>query len=149
MEYCVYFALFLVVINLVITGIIYLVIRKNNENVSLSGIFAGVDGVLTLLAGAVVLVYSLFERSFGSAVLWGIYLCHFLPVAVVLFIASMIFYKVSKKDAKQQAQLMADYKNTPSEEFEKIADYSELLKLTNQLEHREIENLLAEQGDTD
>ncbi len=152
MKYYVYSALILVLINLIITGIVCLVKRENNKNISFFAMFAGVDGVLALIAGVIVLLYSLCEKSIGSAILLGVYLGYYLPVAAVLFIIAVVFYlvtKTSQKDAEQQAQLNTTYKNNPSEELKEINDYSELLKLTNQLENIEIENLLVEQENSD
>lgn len=97
MEYYFILAFILLIINSIITGIAYLVMKKNNDEVSFFAIFAGVDGVLTLLAGFIALFSYLTEQSMGSGIALGLYGLYYLPVAVVLFIFAIMLHIVTKK----------------------------------------------------
>lgn len=90
MEIYFFLALILLVINSAVTFIVYLITKKRGKKISLFTIFAITDLILTFITAGIAVCYHISEGSLGTALLLGMYLIFYLPVAAVLFFGAVI-----------------------------------------------------------
>lgn len=97
MEMYLYFAVILLIVNLVIASVSYLIAKRKNENVSFFGIFVIVDLIVTLVCGFFVILTYVSDRNLASAVMSLMFLTHFLPISVLFIIISAVLHYNYKK----------------------------------------------------
>lgn len=95
-----YFSIIYTLVVIAITAIAFIHKTKKREEKSLFLIFGAVDGILTFIGAAAALIAYVAAMCFNDldlAVLTGMYLGFWLPVAAVLGVIAVVFHFLSKK----------------------------------------------------